>query len=111
MIPDEGNYCNSFSERSSENNYGIGKIKSEEQTLYEPNGNVSSAVFILVVTPAVFIILGVAILVVYRNLIFGNGTNSFSYTPVAFDNNSSVDELFIEEEEDEEASENEANNN
>lgn len=99
-LQDEGKYCHSFTERSSGNNYGIGIINSEEPRFEEPNGNVSSAVFVLVVIPGVIILLGVAVLVVYRNFFFGNSTNS--YIQVAFDNDSKDDfEHFIEEEDEE----------
>lgn len=105
-VPDEGTSCHSFSERSSGNNYGIGTIKSDGQTLYERNGNFSATVFILVVIPGVFIVLGVAILVVYRNFFFGHSNTSFSYTPVAFDNDPRDDcEPFVEEENEESESE------
>lgn len=108
IIPDEGTYCFSFSERSSDNNYGVGTIENRGETLKEPNGNFSS--FIFVFLPGMFIVLSFAILVVYRRFFFGNGSDSFSYTPVAFDNNSKDDEQLLEAEYNDE-SETEANNN
>lgn len=99
-------YCHSFSERSSDNNYGVGTIENEGQKFKEPNGNFSSFAFVFI--PGMFIVLSFAILVVFRRFIFSS--EHFSYTPVAFDNNSRDDERLIEAEYDDE-SETEADHN
>lgn len=83
FTPDQGSSCHSFSERSSGNNYGAGS-----ESGIEGPANISSAIIVLVIVPGVIIVLGVSVLVVYRNFFFGN---SFSYTPVAFDSNSRDD--------------------
>lgn len=82
-VLDEGTFCYLFSERSLGSYSGNSIMKTVEQTFNGLDGHFETG-FIFIF--GLCIVISVVILLVYRNLMFGNNISSFSYTPVRFYN-------------------------